>query len=235
MSNIICKNCGVELDKGLSTCPLCAGQKPLASKHERESKPSYPSEVLKISDKDKKKYAWELTGIICASAILISLIVDLVTGKGLTWALYATIAFSSIWICITLFIFFAKRLFLLSSGMMLNLLAMLALIDIVDVDLNWFAPVGFPIGISFVLLITAVILVSRRVKYKGFNILAFILLAIAILCTSIELSLDLFLDNNVTITWSAITAATIVPFSGILMFLHYRLKRGKNLKSFFHI
>ncbi|MDX2415761.1 MAG: hypothetical protein QNK33_11270, partial [Bacteroidales bacterium] len=82
---------------------------------------------------------------------------------------------------------------------------------------------------------TAVILVSRRVKSKGFNILAFILLAIAILCTSIELSLDLFLDNNVTITWSAITAATIVPFSGILMFLHYRLKRGKNLGSFFHI
>ena len=235
MSNTICPNCGVELDKGLKICPLCKDNNLPEDEVPDKSNIRYPTEILKMSERERKRYAWELSAIISVSAILVSLIVDMVIVKGLSWSLYSVITIVAIWNCLTLFIFANKRIWIIATGLLLNLLGMLVLIDLIEKPVNWFVQLGLPFTTSIVLLFTILLILIKKANFKGFNILALILISVSIQCMIFELFTDLYLQGKVTIGWSAITASAIVPFSGILMFIHYRLKRGKNLGSYFHV
>lgn len=77
----ICVNCGVELDDGLETCPLC-GKHPDNSSKETLSL-NYPSDIIRAQKKENNRYLWELGGIITFSGLAVCTIVDLLIGKGL--------------------------------------------------------------------------------------------------------------------------------------------------------
>ena len=235
MENRICTNCGVELDMGLKVCPLCRGEDENLSHTEQETEIKYPTEMLKMDLKQRRRYTWELSGIICASAIIVSLIADLVIDRGISWSLYPAISVAALWNSVTLVYLASKRIAVLSVGLLINTLGMLALIDAVKPPVNWFVELGLPIASSLVLLMTVLLILIHKANFRGFNILALVLVATSLQCIVIELFTDLFIKGGVDIGWSAITASVIIPFSGILMFLHYRLKRGKSLGSYFHV
>ncbi len=234
MEKRICHNCGVELDLGIDTCPLC-GDSDHEKNNDNNRSELTPSSLLRMSEKERKKYAWELSAIICASAILISSIVDLVISSGLSWSLYTIIVACGLWVILTLIIFAGKRIYILAPGLLINLLGVLVLFDLINRPINWFVGLGLPFASSLVILLTGLLILIKNVKWKGFNILALTLIAITIECVVFETFIDLYIDKSVSIGWSAITASAIIPFSGILIFIHYRLKRGKNLGSYFHV
>jgi len=235
MENSICTNCGVELDMGIESCPLCGGMNQSMPAQEKSNTAYYPSEILKLNSRQRARVAWELSGIIAASGILVSLIVDLVIEKGLNWSLYSATLVAGAWIYLTLFTFSRKKLWLLLPGLALNTLAIEALIDLFAPPLNWFIPLSLPLTLSLFILIAIVIILIKRALYKGFNILALVFLALSAQVVVIEIFTDLYFGGKADIEWSAITASAVVPFSSILVFIHYRLKRGLNLRSYFHV
>jgi RNA polymerase subunit RPABC4/transcription elongation factor Spt4 len=228
----ICKNCGVELDDNMEVCPLCD--------ENDETKPGrktviYPSDALSMAKKDSRKYAWELSGVLTLSGIIISIMVDLVFEKGLSWSLYSVTSLLYVWTSITIIFFARKKPFILLSGLLLVTLGMLVLIDMFDKPIKWFGPIALPIAVTFFALVAMVILSIKNARYKGFNILAVIMLALCLLCLTSELFIDLAVYGRIAIKWSAIVTAALLPVSMVLLFLHYRLKRGRRLDGFFHV
>lgn len=235
MTNRICPNCGVELDRGIEICPLCGNQKNKYSEKPDGNRAYYPSDILKLNSQQRAKIGWELSGIIAASGMLVSIIVDLFIDKGLNWSLYSVTILTGIWLYITLFIFFRRRYLILIPLLTINTLAIQAVVDLIDPPLAWFVHLSLPFTVSFFILAGIVVLLTKRALYKGFNILAISFLALAVQCFVFEIFTDLYFSGMVRIKWSAITSSAILPFSSILIFIHYRLKRGLNLKSYFHV
>jgi len=67
------------------------------------------------------------------------------------------------------------------------------------------------------------------------NLIAYVLLAIAMtgICTEGILSLNM--HNALTLHWSLILLVCMVPISAILLFIHFRLKKATDLRKFFNL
>jgi hypothetical protein len=232
MKNNICPNCGVILDEGMEVCPLCKSGPEEGSNERTEL---YPSDILHLSEKKSRIHLWELSAILAFSASLICIIVDMVILKGLDWSLYAVTSIAGLWLFITSFAFLLKRPFLLGLSLSLVTLAMLIIFDLLSPPLSWFMAIGLPVSLSFWILFSLFLFTMSLLSSRGFNVLAIVLIELSLLCLCIEIFTDLALRDRVSVDWSAITAATLVPIAGILFYMHYRMKRGKDLGSFFHI
>lgn len=232
MKNNICPNCGVILDEGVEVCPLCKSGPDEGSNEQTEL---YPSDILHLSEKKSRIHLWELSAILAFSASLICIIVDMVIIKGLDWSLYAITSIAGLWLFITAFAFLLKRPFLLGLSLSLVTLAVLIIFDLLSPPLSWFVSIGLPVSLSFWILFSIFLFTVRKLSSRGFNVLAIVFIELSILCLCIELFTDLALKDKIVIDWSAISAATLVPIAGILFYMHYRMKRGKDLGSFFHI
>ena len=227
----ICKNCGVELDEDMEVCPLCnEGEISDSSKKTI----IYPSDAVDFAKKDSRKYAWELSGIITFSGVIISIIIDLLFGKGLNWSLYSVTALLYVWSAISTFFLAIKKPLILFPALLLLTLCLELIFDLIDKP-TWFLSIALPITVTFFILVGLVIVAHKSVKHKGFNILAFILIAFCVLCIVSELFIDLAIFKSIQIKWSAIVSAALIPVALVLLFLHYRLERGRRLDSFFHV
>ncbi len=233
---IICTNCGVELDKDLTICPLCG-------KNAAEEEPSvkklpsdhYPSGIILLRKKEKRRQLWELSGIITFSGIAVCSIVDLVLGKRLSWSLYADTSVLAAWICLTLILLAFKKYFIMIPGLLITMLTMLFLFDLFSGPVNWFYLIGLPITLALFVSVSIIILLWRVAHFRGFNILAVAFLIFSGFCIVTEVFIDKYLYKEVNIRWSAIAAVSILPIALVLLFIHYRMKKGKRLDSYFHV
>jgi hypothetical protein len=232
MKDKICPNCGVILDEGLEICPLC---KSSLKEEANEHGELYPSDILHLSERKSRIYTWELSAIIAFSANLICIIVDMVIVKGLSWSLYSVTAITGIWLFITSFAFLLKRPVILGMSLVITTFTMLIIFDLLSLPLDWFVGIGLPVSLAFWILFVIFIIIMRKLTSKGFNVLAIVFIELAALCIIIDIFTDMALTGNIKIDWSAITAATLGPVAGVLFFMHYRMKRGKDLSSFFHV
>ncbi|MCE5347256.1 MAG: DUF6320 domain-containing protein [Bacteroidales bacterium] len=231
---IICINCGVELDDGLKTCPLC-GQNPGKSSEQEHLSQNYPSEIIRLNRKENWRHLWELSGIIAFSGIVVCTIVDLLISKGFRWSLFSDVSILASWIIMTFFLYAYKRTWVIIPGLMLTILVALLAFDIITSGVNWFFPLGLPLAISAFVAAGTVVVLYQAADIKGFNIIAVTLIVLAGFCIITEMILDKYLKGSVDLRWSLIAAASVLPVALIFFFYHYRLKKGNQLGSFFHI
>jgi hypothetical protein len=230
----LCVNCGIELDDGLSICPLCG--KSQGNDGEPEQVPdNVPSDIIRLHRKENRKHLWELTGIIAFSGITVCTIVDLIINRGLRWSLITDVAISAVWIIMTLFLFEYKRTFLKVSFLLLTVLAAFFLIDLIDTGTKWFFAIGFPGTIAAFIAAGAIIILYKAAHFKGLNIIATALIILSGFCIITEMILDKYLNGFVNLRWSLIASVSVLPAALIFFFYHYRLKKGNRLDSFFHI
>jgi hypothetical protein len=224
-----CDKCGVLLDEGFDSCPLCTHDESMANK------PSQPGEVLRASRKETVRYMWELSGVVCITGIVIILLLNLLFTGSINWSLYPVTSISWIWLTLTIIMFTNRWPFGMLLLLLANTLIMLIMFNIFSSTINWFVPVAMPVTTVLFILAGIVVWISNEAKYKGFNVLALALIAVNILCVTIEVFADLHIYHMVSIRWSAVVSAGIIPVASVLMFLHYRLRRGRRLDSFFHV
>ena len=230
----ICSNCGVELEEGLKRCPLC-GKEPGDPVERKPETMNYPSDIIHLHKRETRKHIWELTGIIAFSGITVCTIVDLVIGKGVKWSLFVDISIISVWLILTFILLKFRKSWMLISGLSASVLFMLFMFDLISEKSNWFIPLGLPITLAAVMFVCISVILYKFARFKGFNILAIIFLSIAGFCILSEIILDNYIYGIVNVHWSLIAAVSILPIALILLFAHYRMKKGNKLDSFFHV
>ena len=89
-----CSNCKVELEDIMNFCPLC-GEAQIDENSDnieyiklrrqvREEKQL--TSYQKLTRFQKRKLFWEISGIILISGIIVTLIIDLLANKDITWS-----------------------------------------------------------------------------------------------------------------------------------------------------
>jgi hypothetical protein len=233
---IFCTNCGVELEMDVILCPLCgrtSGKTDVSEKKDQAE--HYPSDSILLHKKETRRHIWELSGIISFSGIAVCSIVDLVIGKSLSWSLFADTSILTAWICLTLILLAFKKYFIVIPGLLITILTMLFLFNLFSSPVNWFYGIGVPVTIALFVAISIITLLWRVAHFRGFNILAIAFLILSGFCIVVEVFIDNFLFKEVDIRWSAIVAVSILPIALILLFVQYRMKKGKRLDSYFHL
>jgi len=231
-----CTNCGVELDNDIVSCPLCGftiGQGTITEK--KETSEYYPSDIILLHKKETRKHIWELSGIITFSGIVVCTIVDFVIHKSLSWSQYADTSLLALWICLTLILLAFRKYYIIFPGLLFSVLAMLFMFNLFSPPVNWFQGIGLPITMALFIAVIIIMLLWKVAHFRGFNILAIAFLVLSGFCIVSEVFIDNYTTGRVDIRWSAIVAVSIFPIALILLFVHYRMKKGKRLDSYFHV
>jgi Family of unknown function (DUF6320) len=231
-----CINCGVELEEDVSSCPLCgfpAGKENITEIIDNSE--HYPSDIILLHKKETRRHIWELSGIITFSGIVVCTIVDLVIHKKLSWSLYADTSILASWICLTLILLAFRKYFLIVPGLLVSMLTMLFLFNLFSPPVNWFYGIALPVTIALFIAVIIISLLWKVAHFRGFNILAIAFLVLSGFCIVSEVFIDKYLSGKVDIRWSAIVAVSILPIALVLLFVHYRMKKGKRLDSYFHV
>ena len=112
---------------------------------------------------------------------------------------------------------------------------MLFLFNLFSPPVNWFYGIAIPLTIALFVSVTIVSLLWKVAHFRGFNILAIAFLVLSGFCIVSEVFIDKYISGKVDIRWSAIVAVSILPIALVLLFVHYRMKKGKRLDSYFHV
>jgi hypothetical protein len=237
-----CNYCGVELDKTMTSCPLCGltvGEKRVV-RHEWKSKQpilkdKIASEIEHMTAVQKRKLFWEISAIILVSGILVTLIINKIESNHITWSKYILVASLSVLASISFFTLLRNRPFMLVLGSFISNAALLLLLDVISSNIGWGTKLGIPLLISLYALILLVLGLIRISHRRGFNILALIFMAMGLFLICIETFVSLYFTHTITLSWSIIAASSMIPISALLFLVHYKLKSGIELRRFFHI
>jgi hypothetical protein len=235
-----CKNCGVELEDNMLICPLCgepvdnnnyAGKVPVSSSAKGKQFQYHHTEMTR----PQKKFTWEIVSITLLSAVIATFIIDFIISHRISWSEYPVAVCLTIFCYVSLFAFWDQRMIIkMSGGFILSSLSLIIL-DALTGSINWSARLGIPLLFVSNLIAAALIGIIRISKYKGINLVAYVFLGAALLCICIEGILSFFETGFLRFDWSVIVAACIIPVVIVLLFVHFRLKKGRNLEKTFHV
>ncbi len=225
----ICNNCGVDLGEGNENCPLC---KP--TEH-RTVRIVSPADLFNISKIVKTRTLYETTMLLLVSGVIVTIAIDLVFVKGISWSLLTTTSIGYLISLVSCIYFLRRKLSLMIVATLAATLLFLWLTDLLTGNHRWFGTLAAPLVISGALLTTAVIFLNSLSKYRGLNLLSTILIAMAVHAVIIEYLTDKLLTSEFNPQWSVVTAASLTIIAMIFLFVHYRLKRGRSLGRFFHV
>lgn len=237
-----CNYCGVELDANMTRCPLCglaAGETRTLNPDRKSNQPDFNdkalNEIESMTAAQKRKLFWEISGIMLISGIIVTLIINIILSKNITWSKYVLVASTMLFINISFFTIFRNRAFLLVVGTLISNAFLLLLLDLINLNSGWGIKLGIPLLVSLYVLIIIAVLLIRNAHQRGFNVLAILIIAIGMFLICTEVFISLYFKNRITLSWSVIAGSSMIPISALLFFVHYRLRKGMRLRRFFNI
>jgi hypothetical protein len=235
-----CKNCGVELDDDMHLCPLC-GQPAVGDLSDNEvqnistMKWRDSSFVPKQMSPPQKKLTWEIVSLILLSGAIATFVVDFIINNHITWSEYPAAICLAIFCYVSLFAFSNQTISIKVTGGLILSSVCLVILDVITSGPRWSIGLGVPLLFICNLVVLLLITIIRRSKYKGINLIAYAFLFASLICISIEGVVSVFKNQKLQLHWSIIVAACIMPVVIVLLFMHFKLKRGRSLEKTFHI
>jgi uncharacterized membrane protein YvbJ len=236
---MFCKNCGVELEDSMQRCPLC-GEPGVGNLHSSQSEntsdhhATQSSFVHKMSQ-PQKKLTWEIVSLTLLSGAIATFTVDFIINKRISWSEYPVAICLVIFCYVSFFAFSNQNIMIkLTAGLILSCVCLLIL-DFLTAGIRWSIALGIPLLVTSNLVVFIFIAIIRKSKYKGINLIAYGFLGLALICIFIEGVLSHFSSRSIQLHWSIIVASCIIPVVIVLLFVHFRLKKGRSLEKTFHI
>lgn len=229
----ICKNCGVELEEDMKACPLC-GQDIHA---EKITEPVYQQQLKynKRMTAPQRKFTWEIVSLVLLSAMVVTFIINYILDKRITWSEYPVAISLIIFTYLSLFAFWRQRAVVqMILGFVLASASIIAL-DYFTAGIQWVFIPAIPLLFVTTIIVIIMLIIIDVSKHKGINLLAWGFLAAGLLCISIDAVLSYYKTKQISLHWSVIVAACIIPVVVVLLFVHFRLKKGRSLEKTFHI
>lgn len=234
---IICRNCGVELEPNIQYCPLC--EQHIEETISGAETPPLRGKNIASTERNmtqpERKATWEIVSIIILIAIMVTSLLNFILNKKISWAEYPMAACMVIFSYVSVFAFLNKKretqifyVFIMAS-------LLIFLLDFITKGLSWSIYLGIPLLFFLNLILAGSVLIYRRVKNRGINLIAFAFIAATLLCFSTEAAIDYYSKGIINLVWSLIVAGCVLPIVTVLLFMHIRLKKGNDLNRTFHI
>ncbi len=206
-----CVNCGVELEPSLVSCPLCNTAVINPNELPFLKKPSpYPEEKGQVEVVNRKDWAILLSVVCVATALTCGLLNFLVFNES-AWSLLVVGVCIIVWVaaipatlCPKLPIYVS----LLADGIAISLY--LYLITFVTHSDHWFFALALPIVILIFCIAELFALLERKVAHAFLTTAIYLFGSISILCVGIEILIDRFLGNPISLSWSAVVLTVCV-------------------------
>lgn len=230
----ICRECGVELDDKMRVCPLCdtpvQDQIPRPVARERHGKTNMP-DVRKKSL--LSQVLWQIVAILLISGIAATMIINVAIQGTITWSIYPISICLMLLSYVTLLSLWRTKItYQLAGGWILSSIVLLIVDALIATD--WPLRLGLPILCSLNILVFVLIVVSRALTTRGLNLFAIIILGIAVFCIVIEGIITSYFGDRISLQWSAIVSACLLPVSATILFMYFRTRNNSELKKIFH-
>jgi hypothetical protein len=218
-----CVNCGVELSCRAKQCPLCNVEVVLPVQVlEASAENALPQQRDILEDAFDKNLWIQVISVLMAIPTLLSLVINAVSGDGLTWSLYVVASLGAVWVwCVSPFLYRRNIVALWIAIDTVALLGLLYLTDFLSPSSGWFVPLALPITVSVSALVLAIVELTRRKVLRELHIVAAMLLAVGALCIIIESTVDLYL-THLELQWSLLVVVSCIPLALIATMLQRR-------------
>ena len=225
----VCKSCGLDLGEGNVICPLCYPD------NDDNAKPVSPADLFRQSQKASRRHIYETVMMLFASAVVITLSIDAVFGRGMGWSLLTSACLAYGAVIITLVYFSSGKPYSAMAAGGAATIVLLYVTDRLTGPGSWFIPIAAPLTAALFILAAAVVMLNSRSRYRGMNLLATIMFAAALFTLVTETLTDSFRSGVIRLQWSVVASASLTVMGVIFIFIHYRLKRGRHIGRLFHI
>lgn len=240
---IQCPGCGVELEENANFCSLCG--EPLADKssddpaYVRSGKARKEEKLLtdyrKLTGFQKRKIFWKISGIILASGIVSTLLIDFFVNQSISWSRFPATIGLVLYINFTLNTFLRKKIILMLLLSFLSVSGLFMLFDFYAGGAGEKIKLGIPAIVAGYIVVLALVFVIRNSRQKGLNVIAYSLLAAGLLCGCVDALITIYNRNRLGIDWSLVVMFSVLFVSLLLLYIHYQLRKATDLKRFFHI
>lgn len=199
-----CVHCGVELEKGTASCPLCGT--PVLDPHSPEpgTVPDFfPTRPVQIPPVSKRVMALLLTSMLVSVSVCCALL-NLVLQPRIPWNLFVIGAAIMLWVW-TVFPLLARKVPLWGK-LMLDVAAVGVYVWIISLALDgrtWFRGLAIPILI-FSAVGAGVLGWLLRSKHSILSSFTMLLAAMGVYCVGIEICCDWFAYGKVLFGWSLV-------------------------------
>lgn len=224
-----CVHCGVELAPSERDCPLCHTlvQNPQCDWTKPETLP-YPETVDVIDTRIDRRYARSLVAVILATIGLVTLLLDLFSGGGLSWSPYVNGSMVLIYTVIVVPILFKfSRPYAYISLDFLALGAFLLMIALRTGGLSWYFGLFVPLFVLSVLFLLGCVLALRRKEWPLLYRIATACLLLGLYLLGLEALTRRYWELSFGFVWSFYAT---VPTTVLAMMLVVA-ERNKKLKN----
>ncbi len=180
-----------------------------------------------------KRYSFMKVVTIDIYSVIIFLVsLDVYSGGFLSWSVYPVASLLLIWVYFLLSFLFSNRnpVFIVIIGYISTAL-FLYLIEQATKTI-WFFELAIPILTLLSVLAATVVLFSRRIQGTAF--LGLIFLALSLFCIGTEIFVNRFVFHQISLFWSLIVAAVLLPISIFLFFVQRNEEFRVYLQKKFH-
>lgn len=232
---IICKICDVELDTEMTVCPLCGTPVTDRSSVEMPARKISAASEKRNMSQAQRKATWELVSIILVLIVIVTILLNFLINREISWAIYPVVSCLILFSYISIFAFLNKRREIQILFVFIIASVFILLLDFLTGKLDWSFKLAIPLLFFFNLIFAGMLKIFNHAEQRGINLIAYIFLGAALFCTGVEVITDLFIIGRIYLVWSLIVAGCVVPIVTTLLFMHFRLKKGNDLKKTFHI
>ncbi|MCE1207544.1 MAG: DUF6320 domain-containing protein [Spirochaetia bacterium] len=239
-----CPDCGVEIGDS-PVCPLCGAKNPRQAVQPIEcaEKPEHDAPYFLADAKtqetftaqEKRKIVWEVLSVAFLVATIALFSINLLLSGSLTWSLIPVASFIFLWMLSSAILMLDKHRILRSAILFADAPLFLFALSLITGNPAWSLQLAIPLAVFSETALAFLYIMIVRARRKGLNIIAYTLIAIAILCLGIEIFVDLYIHGIIWLGWSAILAIALFPIAAFLMYLHYRVATSTNLHRLFRL
>ncbi len=224
-----CVNCGVQLNQCEKYCPLCSVEvlNPKAPWEEPVERP-YPRYLETLVNRIDKRYLATLIGLILMIPILITILLDILDGGGLTWSAYIVGAMALIFIFVVLPFYFKRY----HTVMFLSANCAAVLLYLLFIERTnggyWFVGLGLPITVAASLaIIILALLFTKTTRMTLLKKAAGIFFAMGLFLLLVEVFIRLNTGEPFTLKWSFYALIPCAVLGAASLILEHR----KNFKE----
>ena len=213
-----CVQCGVELQKGVTRCPLCGLRvyhPDLTELPEARPYPAFDGSAEHV----RPGGLLLILSVLFALPIIICLMIDLRLSRGVTWSGYVTAGVLALYITLCLPLWFPRRSPVVFFPIAMAALLIAALYVCLKTGGRWFLPFAFPVGGAACLIVETVIVLLRCAvgerRHRVLYILGGASIALGGLCMLVEFLLHV--TFGLAMRWWSLYPLVALTLMGLLM------------------